>query len=278
MNIKEWKRIALKKLKGIRNCQLDIQILLSYVLKKKRSWVICFEEHILKSQEIYILNNLIERRFNKEPIAYLINQKEFWSLNFFVSQEVLIPRPDSELLVEKCLKKMKNFSCKVLDLGTGCGNIAISLAFSNRFCHVTGIDYRKEIINLALYNAKSLNVRNVNFLCSNWFTSLSNKKYHFIVSNPPYISENDFFIFKKNLFFEPISALVAKKNGFSDIINIIQNSKKYLRNKGWLLIEHGWKQKKIIQILLKKNNYFNINTYKDYNKLNRVTVGQFIIF
>ncbi|CAL4319607.1 peptide chain release factor N(5)-glutamine methyltransferase [Buchnera aphidicola] len=276
MNIKEWKNYALKKLNKIFNFKLDIDILLSYVLKKKRSWILCFEEYVLNDEEIYFLNKLIKRRSCNEPIAYLIHNKEFWSLNFFVSKRVLIPRPDSEILVEIALKKINNSSWNVLDLGTGCGNLAISIAYSNKNCCVTGIDYTNKIVDLALYNARKLNIKNVNFFCSNWFSCVDNKKYNLIVSNPPYISKKEFFLYKRNLLFEPITSLYSKKNGFSDIIHIIKNSKKYLKNKGWLLIEHGWKQKKQVKYLFKKYFYFNIKTYKDLNRKNRVTVGQVI--
>ncbi|CAL4319697.1 peptide chain release factor N(5)-glutamine methyltransferase [Buchnera aphidicola] len=276
MNIKTWKKIALKKLHKIDNFQLDIDILLSYVLKKKRSWILCFEEHVLDEKKIFFLNKLIERRLHHEPISYLIHKKEFYSLNFFISKRVLIPRPESEILVDLSLKKIP-LSGDILDLGTGCGNIAISIAYYNRNCNVTGIDYQEEIIDLARYNSRKLYVKNINFFCSNWFTNLSNKKYNLIVSNPPYLSEKEYFSSKKNIFFEPVTSLFSKKDGFSDIIHIIKNAKNYLKNKGWLLIEHGWKQKKIVQDLFKKNFYIHIKTYKDLNKLNRMTLGQIIL-
>ncbi|MCW5197747.1 peptide chain release factor N(5)-glutamine methyltransferase [Buchnera aphidicola] len=274
MKIKKWKKFASNVLANINNSILDIDVLLTYVLNKPRSWILCYEDYDLNSKEIKMLNKLLIRRFYNEPLAYLIQTKEFWSLNFFISNKTLIPRPDSEILVEQSLMKIKNYPYKILDLGTGCGNIAIAIAHSKLNCHVTGIDYSSEIINIARYNANNFNLKNIIFFCSNWFSSICNTKYHIIVSNPPYISYKEFFFLKNNLKFEPITALISKNNGFSDIIKIIKYSQDYLFNKGWLLIEHGWKQKKMIQKLFKLYNYINIQTYKDYSGKNRVTSGQ----
>lgn len=274
MKIKRWKNFALNFLNKINNSILDIEVLLSYILKKPRSWIFCYEDYHLDVKKINLLNKLLVRRFYDEPLAYLIHRKEFWSLDFFVSKKTMIPRPDSEILVEQALIKIKNNSYKILDLGTGCGNIAISIAYSKTNCYVTGIDFLPEIVNIAQYNADKFNLKNINFICSNWFTSILNSKYHIIVSNPPYISYQDYFFLRKNLRFEPIFSLVSKKNGFSDIIKIIKYSQNYLFNRGWLLIEHGWKQKKTVQKFFKKYNYINIKTYKDYNGRDRVTLGQ----
>ncbi|CAL4319916.1 Release factor glutamine methyltransferase [Buchnera aphidicola (Chaitophorus populicola)] len=274
MKIKKWKKFALNFLKKINNSNLDIEVLLSYVLKKPRSWIICYDNYYLNLKEIKKLNKLLIRRFYNEPLAYLIHRKEFWSLNFFVSNKTMIPRPDSEILIEQSLIKIKNNSYKILDLGTGCGNIAISIAYSKSNCYVTGIDYSSEIINIAKYNANKFNLKNINFICSNWFNSIFNKKYHIIVSNPPYISYKEFFYLQENLRFEPITALIAKNNGFSDIIKIIKYSQNHLFNRGWLFIEHGWTQKKIVQKFFKQYHYINIKTYKDYSGRNRVTSGQ----
>ncbi|NIG99079.1 MAG: peptide chain release factor N(5)-glutamine methyltransferase [Buchnera aphidicola (Periphyllus acericola)] len=278
MKIKEWKKKSLKILKNIKNSILDIEIFLSYILRKPRSWIICFENYILNDKKLYLLNKLVEKRFYFEPCSYLIQKKEFWSLNFYVTSKTIIPRPDSEILVERSLKLIKNSSLNILDLGTGCGNIAISIAFSKPKCHLTGIDYSYEIIKIALYNSINLKIKNINFFCSNWFSFIHKKKYDMIVSNPPYISFKDFIYLKKDIFFEPFFGLVSKKNGLSDIILIIKYSKNYLNNEGWLLIEHGWNQIKNVQKLFKKYKYNNIKTYKDYNGINRVTIGQNLNF
>ncbi|CAL4319645.1 Release factor glutamine methyltransferase [Buchnera aphidicola (Periphyllus testudinaceus)] len=278
MKIKEWIKKSLECLKNINNSRLDIEVLLSFVLKKSRSWVICFEDYVLKEQEIIILNKLVMRRFYNEPLSYLTYKKEFWSLSFFVSRCTIIPRPDSEILVERSLEIIGDSPFKILDLGTGCGNIAISIAFSKPNCLITGVDYSIEIIKVALYNSKKLNIKNVNFFVSDWFSLIHKNKYDIIVSNPPYISLKEFCNLTNEIFYEPILSLVSENNGFSDIIIIIKNSKNYLNNKGWLLLEHGWNQKREIQILFKKYNYINVKTYKDYSGLNRVTIGQILKF
>ncbi|CAL4319790.1 Release factor glutamine methyltransferase [Buchnera aphidicola (Chaitophorus sp. 3695)] len=274
MKIKKWKKFALTILNKIDNSILDIEVLLSNVLNKPRSWILCYEDYYLNIKEIKILNKLLIRRFYNEPLAYLIKKKEFWSLNFFVSNKTMIPRPDSEILVEQSLMKIQDNTYKILDLGTGCGNIAISIAYSKLNCYVTGIDLFPEVINIAQYNANTLNLKNINFFCSNWFTSILNQKYHIIVSNPPYLSYKEFLSLQKNLKFEPITALISKNNGFSDIIKIIKYAQNYLFNRGWLLIEHGWKQKNMIQKFFKRYHYINVQTYKDYNGRNRITSGQ----
>ncbi|NIH16674.1 MAG: peptide chain release factor N(5)-glutamine methyltransferase [Buchnera aphidicola (Periphyllus lyropictus)] len=276
MNIKKWTNYALKKLNLIDNAKLDIEVLLSFILNKPRSWIICFDDYCLTKKQINNLNFCLKRRFLGEPLAYIINKKEFWSLSFFVSRKTLIPRPDSELLVEISLKKIKNNIWNILDLGTGCGNLAISIAYNKKNCFVTGIDYSEEIIKIAKYNSIKLNVKNIKFFCSNWFSKINKKKYNMIVSNPPYISNKEYYFLKKNLVFEPFTSLVSKKNGLFDIIYIIKNSRKYLKKNGWLFIEHSYNQKCIVYKLFKKYCYINIKTYCDYNNLYRITIGQFL--
>ncbi|WP_343183661.1 peptide chain release factor N(5)-glutamine methyltransferase [Buchnera aphidicola] len=278
MKIKEWIKYSSKLLKNINNFQLDINIILSTVLKKSKSWIICFPDYILNKNDLIILNKFVKRRFYREPLSYLIKKKEFWSLDFYVSNKTIIPRPDSEVLVNQALKIIKNSCLKILDLGTGCGNIAISIASSKPKCFVTGIDYCNEIIKIAKYNSKNLDIKNINFFVSDWFSLINYNKYNLIVSNPPYINFKEYFNLKNEIFFEPINSLVSKNNGIFDINLIIKYAKKYLYHEGWLLLEHSWNQKKKIHALFKKYNYINITTYKDYNSFDRVTIGQFIKF
>lgn len=273
MNIKSWIDTACLKLNNS-NTKLDAEVLLSHVLNRSVDWLVSHGSHKISKNDFKQLNNLLERRINGEPIAYLIKQKEFWSLPFIVSYDTLIPRPDTEILVEHTLTRLDNVNHKsVLDLGTGCGCIALTLASIKFTCYIVGVDCVQKAIYVAKKNAKMLQLNNVIFFHSFWFSSV-NQKFDIIVSNPPYVSLNEIDNLETELLFEPLTALVSSDNGLGSIRDIIQNSKKYLKNMGWLLIEHGWMQKVRVQKLFKKHNFFNIITYQDYSGNNRITVGQ----
>ncbi|CAL4320205.1 Release factor glutamine methyltransferase [Buchnera aphidicola (Eriosoma grossulariae)] len=278
MNISNWSKLAYQKLINVHNCQLDIEVLLMFVLKKNKSWIIGFNDYQLSLKEINQLDQLLIRRSLGEPIAYLIGEKEFWSLVFRVSKDTFIPRPDSEILVELCLHKLCDVKrAKILDLGTGSGAIAISIAYNKNDCHVVGVDYQQKILSVAQYNANKLNIKNINFILSDWFYSLKSCMFDIIVSNPPYISYNEFSCIQSVLKYEPMNALVSNYNGLADIQYIINNASNYLYNHGWLLIEHSWNQKIMVQKIFFQNNFINIKTYKDFGKNDRVTIGQKII-
>ncbi|AAO26895.1 HemK [Buchnera aphidicola str. Bp (Baizongia pistaciae)] len=275
MKIKNWLKYASLKLKKTSSSpNLDAEILLSYVLKKCRTWIISNDFIKLTYDNLIDLNVLLQRRMNSEPISYLIHVKEFWSLPFLVSNSTLIPRPDTEILVEKALIYLKNLSnAKVLDLGTGCGSIALALASERLDCKIIGIDCVKESISIASKNAKILKLKNVSFLHSIWFSKVDNM-FDMIVSNPPYLSFSEMKNVDKEVLFEPFIALFSSENGLGAIRHIIKYSKKYLYSKAWLLVEHGWKQKDKVQSFFYKYSFININTYRDYCDSDRVTVGQ----
>ncbi|XBC41925.1 MAG: peptide chain release factor N(5)-glutamine methyltransferase [Buchnera aphidicola (Kaburagia rhusicola rhusicola)] len=273
MNIKSWLDIACLKLNNSNN-KLDAEVLLSHILNRSIDWLVGHSSYKISKNDFKQLNDLLERRINGEPIAYLIKQKEFWSLPFVVSYDTLIPRPDTEILVEQTLTRLDNVNYKsILDLGTGCGCIALTLASIKFNCYIVGVDCAQKAIYIAKKNAKILQLNNVVFFHSFWFSSV-NQTFDIIVSNPPYISLNEIDNLEKELLFEPLAALVSSDNGLGSIRYIIKNSKKYLKNMGWLLIEHGWMQKVRVQKLFKKYNFFNIVTYQDYSGNNRITVGQ----
>lgn len=263
---------AVKILYNYNTPRLDAELLLSYVIKKTRTWINIFNNYKLKNKQVVLFNKLLLRRLNGEPIAYIINQKEFWSLSFFVSKYIFIPRPETEILVYHALNLL-NKKDVILDLGTGCGTISLSIAFEMLTCKVFGIDINYQAIKIAKKNAKKLNIKNAYFFYSNWFSNIK-KKFNLIVSNPPYLGKNEKFYISQELFFEPYNSLFAKKNGISEIEYIIHHSQKYLFLYGWLLIEHGWNQKNIVQKIFKKNNFYNIKSYKDNLGYNRITLGQ----
>ncbi|VFP88086.1 Release factor glutamine methyltransferase [Buchnera aphidicola (Cinara piceae)] len=273
MNILKWLSYAEKKLVNSTTSKLDSELLLCFVLKYSKKELLYNKTKIIKKNDLFILNDLLDRRILNEPIAYLIQKKEFWSLSFFVSSCVLIPRPDTEILVEQVLLKISSKTNTILDLGTGCGAIALALASKNSKCKIIGVDNNLSALEVARYNSKMLNIQNVNFIYSNWFSNLYLKKFHIIVCNPPYLSQKDFNNSFSNLFFEPYSALVAGKDGIECIQYIIKNSVHYFFSTGWLYIEHCYKQTKIVRKLFRNNFFIKISSIKDYSNLNRVTYG-----
>ncbi|CAL4326236.1 peptide chain release factor N(5)-glutamine methyltransferase [Buchnera aphidicola] len=273
MNILKWLKKSIKILSYVDNPKYEAEFLLSYVSKHNRSFIITSDTIKLTQKQYQYLNYLVYRRSLGEPIAYIIGEKEFWSLSLCVSYDTLIPRPDTEILVEQVLFKIQSKFTLILDLGTGCGAISLALAKSCSHCHVIGVDKSKKALDIARINACKLNIKNVSFLFSNWFSHI-NEKFDIIVSNPPYVSKKEIKFFKKDIFFEPFNALISDKNGLLDIEYIIKQAKKYLFIGGWLLIEHGWQQKIKVQSLFKQYNFFEVQSYKDYGGNDRVTIGK----
>lgn len=252
--------------------RLEAEIILRTVIKKSRSWILAYPEKNLTKIQIKKLNFLIRRRILGEPISYLTGNREFWSLNFKVNYNTFIPRHDSELLVEKTLFYISSTPSLILDLGTGCGALALAIAKERPDCFIVGVDYCNNIINIAKYNAKKLKIKNVKFVKSNWFNNLKNNFFDIIISNPPYLSKIDPHL-NGEIRFEPVKSLISKKNGLADITYIINNSKYFIKKNGFLLCEHGWNQSVKIKKIFQKNNFHNINTYLDYKKIDRITVG-----
>ncbi|CAL4320170.1 peptide chain release factor N(5)-glutamine methyltransferase [Buchnera aphidicola] len=273
MNIQKWIQKTSEKLSLCDNPKYEAEILLIYTSQHTYSDILTFNHIKMSAMQLKNLKNLVYRRSLGEPMAYLKGEKEFWSLSLRVSYDTLIPRPETEILVEQVLLKAQDKFSSILDLGTGSGNIALALASACKHFRITGIDNSKKALKIAKYNAVNLKLYNICFFYSDWFSCVK-KKFHIIVSNPPYISIDESFLLKKDIFFEPFNALFSKNNGLADIEHIIKNSFHYLLYKGWLLVEHGWKQKLIIQHFFKKYNFHNITSHKDYGGNDRVTIGQ----
>ncbi|QCI17004.1 peptide chain release factor N(5)-glutamine methyltransferase [Buchnera aphidicola (Aphis helianthi)] len=273
MKIYEWLDKTIKIFSHLDYPKYEAEILLCHVLQRSRSWIIAFDRTELNELNQKILKKFVYRRSIREPMAYILGKKEFWSLSLRVSQDTLIPRPDTEILVEQVLSKIDRNKIYILDLGTGCGAIGLALASVCKNFNITAVDNSNKAIKIAKINALELSLNNIVFFYSNWFSNI-NQKFHIIVSNPPYLSLKEMHFFKKDLIFEPVNALVSKNNGLKDIELIIKQSKNYLFCKGWLFIEHGWKQKFKVRFLFKKYNFFNITSYKDYGGNDRITIGQ----
>ena len=254
---------------------LDCEILLSKVLKKNREYLILNYKENLQKESIELFNNLVERRRKNEPIAYIIKKKEFWKHIFYIDQSVLIPRPDTEILVQETLKLFgKNSNLGILDIGTGSGCILLSLLKERRNFIGTGIDISKKALNVARFNAKLHQLSNrVKFFNSDVDKFLIGK-YDLVVSNPPYIKKNNIKYLEKDVVsYEPELALDGGKTGFSKISKVICRASSLLKKNGKLILEIGFDQKNKVVEILKKNRFYIDKIAKDYAKRDRCIIS-----
>lgn len=272
MNIRDLLKRAQESLDS-ETAALDCELLLCHCLGKDRAYLYTWPEREIDSACTNEFFALLERRKQGEPIAYLIGSREFWSLPLCVNNSTLIPRPDTERLVEIALNLPLPNCANVLDLGTGSGAIALALAKENPQWHVIGVDVAKDAVALAQHNARNLDIDNAQFLQSDWFENIPLQKFDLIVSNPPYIDENDPHLLQGDVRFEPRRALVAAQNGLAAISEISQSARQYLQCGGWLLFEHGYKQAPSVRTLLSQRNYSDVSTWNDWGGNERVTGG-----
>ncbi len=277
MDFQHWLAAAIKRLAAGDSPKRDAEILLGFVTGKARTFIIAFGETLLTATQSEQLETLLARRERGEPVAYLVGEREFWSLPLSVSPATLIPRPDTECLVEQALLHLPATAAKVLDLGTGTGAIALAIASERPDCQVTGIDLHPDAVKLAQHNAQKLAIPNARFLQGSWFSPVPAQHFALIASNPPYIDATDPHLSQGDVRFEPSSALVAENAGFADLAHIIQSSTAYLNEGGWLLLEHGWQQAEEVQKLFTQAGYRGITTVKDYGGNDRVTLGQWSV-
>ncbi|MDL4618795.1 peptide chain release factor N(5)-glutamine methyltransferase [Citrobacter amalonaticus] len=274
MDFQHWLREAISQLQESESPRRDAEILLEFVTGKGRTWILAFGETPLTDAQQAQLAMLLSRRQRGEPIAHLTGVREFWSLPLFVSPATLIPRPDTECLVEQALARLPSHPCRILDLGTGTGAIALALASERPDCEVTAVDRMPDAVALAQRNAAHLAINNVHILQSDWFSALSGQQFAMIVSNPPYIDEQDPHLAQGDVRFEPLSALVAGDCGMADIEHIIEQSRTRLEAGGFLLIEHGWQQGAAVRDAFIRAGYQAVETCRDYGDNERLTLGR----
>jgi release factor glutamine methyltransferase len=218
---------------------------------------------------------MLVRRQAGEPVAYILGQQGFWSLELEVASHTLIPRPDTELLVETVLALLPATPAALLDLGTGTGAIALALTSERPAWRLTGVDRVAEAVALAERNRARLNLNNASFVASHWFSALAGQRYQLIVSNPPYIAADDRHLAEGDVRFEPSSALVAGADGLDDIRLIIQQAPDYLEAGGWLLLEHGFDQAAAVRELLSARGFSAVESRRDLGGHERISLGRF---
>ncbi|ALO45439.1 peptide chain release factor N(5)-glutamine methyltransferase [Pseudohongiella spirulinae] len=277
ITVRQMLKLAGEQLGNSSTPGLDAELLLSHVMNISRSGLLARLSDRLSEQAEQDFLALLARRRRGEPVAYLLGSKGFWTLDLQVTPDVLIPRPETELLVEICLSLLptEQGDFQVADLGTGSGAIALALAVERPGWQLTATDFSPAALSLAAANAAKNKLNNVSFSCGTWCEALvPDKRYDAIVSNPPYIAPDDPHLLGDSLPFEPLSALTAPDCGLADIRQIVAQSADYLRSGGWLLLEHGHDQGPAVRTLLQTRDFQDIVTARDLAGLDRVTYGR----
>jgi len=258
------------------DARLEVQYLLQHALHKPRAWLLAHPEEMLPEAQFTDYQKLLQRRLHGEPVAYILGEREFFGLDFKVTPATLIPRPETELLVELALQRIApQSSCRVLDLGTGSGAIALTLAHERPLAEVTAVDASAVALEVARENGRRLGIGNVHFLRSDWFAALAHERnFDLIASNPPYVAEDDPHLRQGDLPAEPQSALVSGLDGLDDIRHIVSRASGYLRPGGWLLLEHGYDQAAQVRKLLQQAGFEDAFSAHDLSGIERASGGR----
>lgn len=267
----QWGRLALSDSPSSAE---DVRQILCHCLQQSSAYLMTWPERALEETVLQQFQALIEQRIEGQPVAYLLGTQGFWDLELEVSRDTLIPRSETEVLVELALSKITAETRTLLDLGTGTGAIALAVARECQQLTVTGVDFKPSIIALAERNQQRNDVVNCQFIESSWYQQLPPQRFDIIVSNPPYVEQDSEYLQQGDLRFEPLSALTAADNGLADITIIIAGAVTRLNRDGWLIIEHGFAQKTAVADLCVKYGFSSIRCVKDYAGLDRITLAQ----
>lgn len=276
MIIREALRLA-RQLQQSDSPKLDAEVLLAEALGKTRTYLYTWPERSLSESQEALYLQWLSRRAAGEPIAHIVKGREFWSLPLAVNASTLIPRPDTELLVERALTLIAEqgwSTPRILDLGTGTGAIALALASELPQAQIVAVDSSPDAVALAKGNQLSLGFEQVSVLLSDWYDAVVDQRFDLIVSNPPYIDASDEHLLQGDLRFEPKSALVAGEQGYADLMDITKGACDHLQQGGWLLLEHGWQQAEGVRTHLQAAGFTNVGTWQDYGGNDRLSGGQ----
>lgn len=259
-----------------KSAALEAQILLAHALNKPRAYLLASPNEELSCGDIALFVNFLQRRLRGEPIAYILGKREFYGFELCVSQDVLIPRPETELLIDIALSHLpEQQPIQILDLGTGSGAIALALAKLRPDAQVTAVDNSLKALAVAQHNADQLALSNARFFVSNWFDAFTpSEQFDLIIANPPYVAENDPHLHQGDVRFEPLSALTSGVDGLDDIRHIARAAPAYLAPDGLLMIEHGYNQQDTIINLLNALNFWDVTGHRDFADVARVTTGK----
>ncbi|HEX6549044.1 MAG TPA: peptide chain release factor N(5)-glutamine methyltransferase [Gammaproteobacteria bacterium] len=256
--------------------RLDAELLLGQILDKSRGQLLARPEQAIDDSAQREFESLLLARLQGTPLAYLAGQREFWSLPLKLTRDTLIPRPDTELLVETALECIpEDKAWKIADLGTGSGAISLAIASERLLCRITATDVSRAALDVARENAAQLGLGNLEFCCGNWFAPLPDMRFHLIVSNPPYVREGDPHLDEGDVRFEPRRALVSGPDGLDAIRHLIERAPQHLLPDGWLLLEHGYDQAEAVRELFDTRGFKSVRSLRDLSGQERVTLGQF---
>lgn len=252
----------------------DARALLSHLMQCKPAFLVAHPERELSGDDARRYGGLVERRAGGEPVAYITGEREFYSLSFAVTPAVLIPRPETELLVDVALERIAPDSdCSVLDLGTGSGAVALSIARHRPRAHVAAADISEAALQVARANARRLAVTNIEFITGDWYENLVGRRFDAIIANPPYVAEGDPHLTRGDLRFEPRAALAAGGDGLSSIRRIVADATAHLSSGGWFGFEHGYDQAVACRTLLDAAGFCDIVSRRDLAGIERITLG-----
>ncbi len=265
---------AVSRLRPLSSAILDAQVLLGHTLGRSRSELMIRGEELIPAAKLSEFERLVKRRAEGEPLAYIVGRREFWSLDLRVSSAVLVPRPETELVVERCLALCGAKSAGVADLGTGSGAIALALAWERRGWRVTATDRSEAAIAVAAANAQALAIGNVQFALGDWFKPLRGQRFDVIASNPPYVGTADPALRDPALRHEPIGALASGATGLEDLGALVGGAAAHLCEGGWLVLEHDPRQTRALAEMLVAQGFRHVRCHADLAGLERVTEAQ----